>query len=199
MGKLVVFEGIDGAGTEEQSKRLLEFLKNQGKSAERIYYPDYGGPVGNLIHEYLHKKFELSLDMQFLLYAGDMVKDREKIAKLLQEGKTVIADRYFTSTIAYQGLGGFPIEKALEFAGIFQIPKPDIIIYLKVSPETSIKRKFKEKNSLDRNEENKEFLGQVGKFYDDLIEKQIFGKWIVINGEKPKEEVFGDVRKVLGV
>ena len=59
-GKLVVFEGIDGAGTETQSKLLLSHLKKDGVPAERIFYPDYDGELGKLIQQFLHKKRELS-------------------------------------------------------------------------------------------------------------------------------------------
>jgi len=198
-GTAVVMEGIDGAGTETQSKLLLDYLKNKGIPAERIYYPDYTGPIGEALHNYLHKGFNLSVNTQFLLFAGDMVKDVEKIKKWTEEGKTVILDRYFTSTLAYQCLRGFSLDKALKFAEIFGIPKPDIIIYLKVSPETSMKRKFKEKNNLDRNEENKAFLEKVSKSYENLIEKDTFGKWFVIDGEKNKEEIFSEIKNILKI
>ena len=83
-GRLIVFEGIDGSGTETQSKLLLEKL---GTSSVRIEYPDYEGDLGKLIRLFLDKKHELSPEMQFVLYAGDMVKDREKINGWLNEGK----------------------------------------------------------------------------------------------------------------
>ncbi len=197
-GKLVVIEGIDGAGGETQSKLLLRHLRSRKIPAERIYYPEYGNPIGDLIHDYLHKKHELPVDMQFLLYATDMVKDREKILGWLNQGKTVIADRYFTSVLAYQGMG-FPIENALKFAEIFRLPKPDMILYLKISPETSIKRKRGEKEHLDRNEANRAFLEKVSASYENLVKNQVWSSWFVIDGEKPPEGVFSQIRKVLRV
>jgi len=198
-GNLFVFEGIDGGGTETQSKLLLDYLKNKNISAERICYPDYEQPLGKLIHEYLHKKFDFPPDVQAMLYAADMTKDKEKIKKWLEEGRTVIADRYITSTIAYQGFRGFPVEKILKLAEIFDIPKPDVIVYLKVSAETSMKRKLKEKPDLDRNESDKKLMENLSLFYEKLAKENIFSKWIVINGEKSREEVFEEVRKALGL
>jgi len=195
-GKLIVIEAIDGGGTETQSKMLLDYLKNKNISAERICYPDYEQPIGKLIHEYLHRKFELSPAVQVLLHIADFTKDAVRIKQWLEEGKMVIADRYITTTIAYQGFR-FPVEKIINLADIFELPKPDAIVYLKISAETSIKRKLKEKDELDRNESNKEFLEQLGKFYLKLIEKNVFGKWVVVDGEKSKEEVFEEVKKAL--
>lgn len=196
-GKFIVFEGLDGAGTESQTALWLDYLRQQKKPAERIRYPDYEGPIGRLIHEYLHQKYDFSVEVQFLLYFTDFVKDVEKINEWLREGKTVIADRYFTSTIAYQGLRGFSEEKALKLAEFFNLPNPDLIVYLKVSSEVSIKRKFKEKGSLDRNEKDKEFLVKLSGFYENLIEKKAFGEWILIDGEKSIQEVFEDTKKII--
>ncbi|MEM7816199.1 MAG: dTMP kinase [Candidatus Aenigmatarchaeota archaeon] len=198
-GRLIVIEGIDGAGGETQSKLLLEYFHQNKIPSERVYYPDYGNPFGNLIHEYLHKKLNLSTESQFLLYALDIIKDREKIQEWLNQGKTVIADRYFTSTIAYQGFRGFPLENSIKFAEMFSIPKPDIIIYLRVSPETSINRKRKEKKSLDRNESDSDFLKKVSSFYESLVRENVWSRWFAIDGEKSKEEVFLQIRKVLRI
>ena len=195
-GKLIVFEGIDGAGCETQVKLLFDYLKRQGKSVERLYYPDYEGPIGKLIHQYLHKQYEFSVDIQFLLYFTDFIKDREKINQWIGEGKIVICDRYFTSTLAYQGLRGFSIKKALELARRFKLPKPDLIIYLRVSPEVSMSRKYKEKKDLDRNEADKKFLKKVWDSYEKLIKGKFFSKWAVIDGEKSIKEVFQQIVKL---
>ena len=194
----MVIEGIDGAGGETQSKKLLEYFRSGKIPAERIYYPEYGNPVGDFIHDYLHKKHELPVDMQFLLYATDMVKDKEKILNWLAQGKTVVADRYFTSVLAYQGMR-FPIENALKFAEIFSIPKPDIILFLKISPGTSIRRKKGEKEHLDRNESDRAFLEKVSASYENLIKSQVWSSWFVIDGEKSIEEVFSQIKKVLRI
>lgn len=196
-GKFIVFEGIDGAGCGAQSDTLLKFLKKKKIPAQKLIYPDYRGPIGRLIHEFLHKKYEFSPEIQFLLYFLDFLKDKEKIKKWLKEGKVVISDRYFTSTLSYQCQRGFLLKTALKVAEIFELPKPDLVIYLDVSPATSIKRKLKEKNSLDRNEADKEFLRKLERVYKNLAQKQIFSRWIMINGEKSIKEVFEEIKKYI--
>jgi len=199
-GKMVVFEGIDDAGTEVQSKRLLQHLKSGGIPCERLYYPNYDNPTGKLIHEYLHSDYNLSPDMQLVLYGGDMLLDREKILSFLKEGKIVILDRYFTSTLAYQTLDGLKQETCLRFARMFRLPKPDYVFYLKISPETSMKRKAMEKGGdVDRNERNIDLQERLARKYDSVSSESVFGRWFTIDGEKPVEEVFSQVRKVLRV
>lgn len=196
-GKLIVFEGIDGAGTESLSKAFLSYFKKQKKPVERIHYPDYNHPIGRVIHQYLHREYDFPVETQFVFYFADFVKDVEKINEWLRKGKIVLADRYFTSALAYQGLRGLSQKDALKLAEIFKLPKPDLIIYLKVSPDTSIKRKFREKRSLDRNEANKKLLGRLTKFYERLAKKNTFGKWVIIDGEGSVKEVFEEIKKII--
>ena len=196
-GKLIVIEGIDGAGTETQSKMLLAHCKKEGVPAARLEYPDYKGAFGGIIKDFLSKGKDLPVEMQFLFYAADIAKDREKIASMLAEGKAVICDRYFTSTIAYQGVRGFYVKKSLRFAEDFGIRKPDVVILLQITPQESLKRKRGENGKLDRNEEDGAFLEKVNRAYFELASDNVFGRWFVIDGERPKELVFEDVLSVL--
>ncbi len=196
-GKFIVLEGIDGAGVETHGKLLTDHLRNKNFKVERVYYPDYEGPIGGMIHNYLHSCFDFSAEVQFLIYTADFVKDKERINKWLKEGKVVIADRYFSSTIAYQSIQGFPLKKSLQMAEILELPKPDLIIYIDVSPKVSMERKFKEKNSLDRNESNEKLLKTVGSFYKKLAKNKTFTEWVVVEGEKTIEEVFEEVKASL--
>ena len=197
-GTFIVLEGIDGCGGETQSKKLVQYLRKKGKAVQLLSYPDYKGPIGKLIHEYLYKRHDFSKEVQLLLYFADFLKDNEKIQRWLAEGKTIISDRYFSSTIAYQCSSGFAVEKALQMSKLFDLPVPDLILYLDITPETSIKRKMKEKRGkLDRHEADKEFLSKLGKLYKQLIRKQIFTKWEVVNGEQSIEKVFTDTKKLI--
>lgn len=197
-GKFIVIEGIDGAGGETQTKLLTEFLKNNGKNVLQISYPDYSGGIGNLIHEFLHGKHNFSADVQFALYAADMVKDKQKIFESLASDQIVVANRYLTSTLTYQSIAGFETEKGIIFAENFNLPKPDVVIYIDIDSETSMKRKFGEKNSLDQFESNKQFLEKVRARYLELANKKVFAnKWIVIDGKKSIEEVAKEIKEIV--
>jgi len=197
-GKLFVFEGLDGAGGETQSKILREFLTKRGKECLTLKYPDYDAPIGKVIYDFLHKKVDFPADVQFVLYTVDFLKDRKRIRNAIKQNKIVVSDRYFTSTIAYEVMKGFPLENGLKLAEIIDLPKPDLVVFLDISPETSIKRKLKEKTSLDRFEEDREFLKNVKDAYHNLIKNKVFAKeWVVIDGEKPIQDVAKDVQKIV--
>jgi len=198
-GRLIVFEGVDGAGIETQANKLVEYMKKKESAVKKLSYPEYEHPIGNLIHEFLYRKFDIPVVTQTLLHLADRSKDADTIRKWLDEGKTVVSERYATSTMAYQGFLGFPVENIVKITEMARIPRPDIIIYLKISAETSVKRKRMEKTDLDRNEGDSKLMNDVGLFYEKLAEKNTFGKWVVVDGERSKEAVFKEVKKVLGL
>ena len=197
-GKFVVVEGIDGAGGETQTRLLIKFLEENGKNVLFVTYPDYSGTIGRIIHGFLHKEFDFPADVQFALYATDMVKDKQKIFQALAEGRIVVANRYLTTTLAYQTVTGFPLEKGLQFAKNFELPAPDLVIYVDIDSETSMERKMGEKNNLDKFEANKEFLEKVRRQYLQLARKKIFAKeWKIVNGKKTIDEVAEEIKKIV--
>jgi dTMP kinase len=197
-GKFIVLEGIDGAGGETQSKLLKKELEEAGYQVLLLSYPDYEGPIGKLLHDFLHGKYELSPEVQLLLYSADMIKDMQRIKQAIREGRLVISDRYFyLTTLAYQCLKGADLEKALSYAKLFGILVPDLIIFLDVSPETSIKRKYEEKGELDLHEKDEGFLKKLSKFFKQLIDQGIGGKVETIDGEKSIEEVAEEIRGIV--
>jgi dTMP kinase len=197
-GKLIVIEGIDGAGCGTQTELLKERLNEKlSQPVLHIRYPNYNNPMGVTIHKFLHEELQLSPDMQFFIYSLDMLKDMREIKKALEEGRIVLADRYFTSTLAYQCSQGFPIDKALKFADLFDFVKPDLVIYLKVSAETAMKRKIKEKSDLDMFEKDLELKKRVSKKYEELASKNIFGKWAIVDAEKSIDEVASEIEEIV--
>ena len=192
---IIVLEGNEGAGTSTQLKRVYEILNSKGIPIIKKSYPDKKGEIGKMIYKMLNEGFRYNLDFQFLLYAMDMVKDREE---LIDNSKVFLLSRYFTSTITYQIVKGFPIEKALKFAKEFGIPKPDLIIYIDVPVEVGIERKKKEKSKLDVHEADVDFLKKVRERYLENARNNIFGKWIIVDGNRPMEEVTNDIINILG-
>lgn len=199
MGFFAVLEGLDGSGGETQTKHLVQYLENKGKDILVLEYPNPDSPMGKLIYDYLNRKQDFSADVQMSLYATDMALDRGKIQETLENGGIVIANRYFLSTLAYQcGAKGVPLDIALDFASILSLPKPDLVIYLDITPGTSIQRKKGENGKLDRHEENRVFLEKVRGSYKELAKDDVFaGKWITLNGEKSITEVSYDIQDIV--
>ncbi len=200
-GAFIVIEGIDGAGGETQSRILKERLENSGKSVLLLRYPDRSREIGKFIYEHLEKQEIFTPEALTLLFIADFLKDKDRILSALAEGKIVIADRYFTSTLVYQTAQGVETEKILKLGEIFEIPKPDVAILLKISPVTSMKRKKLEKGELDKFEKNAAFLERVAKLYENFAKNNVFCEWKIVDGEasveKVSEEIWKNARKFL--
>lgn len=191
----IVIEGIDGCGGETQTRELVNALKGMGKDVFELSYPNAESPIGKVIYRYLKKEFDLPPDVQMALYEADMALDRDSILDALKKGKVIVANRYLFSTFAYQcSAKGVPHESVAGLAEILKLPKPDIVIYLDISPDTSLKRKFGEHSYLDRHEEDKELLSKVRESYKNLAKKGTFAKeWVIVDGESEIPKVSAEI------
>jgi len=187
-------EGIDGAGCGAQRKNLEVKFKEKDLAVSTLKFPYYGSPIGEVIHEFLHGERELSVEMQFLLYASQMIDEKEKIREARKK-EIIITDRYFASPLAYQGLRGFPLQSGLQFAEIFGLEIPDTTFFLDTPPQIAYARKLKEegKEELDRNESDKKFLVDVDKKYHELMRKNVLTKWVCIDNTKTIDEVSEEI------
>ncbi len=142
---LVVLEGLDGAGKSTQVRKLKEYLTERCGELEYIHFPRYDAPVyGDLISRFLRGDFgandAVHPQLVALLFAEDRHGAAPLIREALEEGKTVLLDRYVYSNIAYQcaKLKDMVARKRLrdwifntEY-GDFQLPVPDLNLFLDV-------------------------------------------------------------------
>ncbi|HEY1191088.1 MAG TPA: dTMP kinase [Gemmata sp.] len=137
-GLLIAFEGIDGAGKTTQVEFLEHFLRAAGVPFTRSKEPT-DGPWGRKIRASAGRK-RMEPAEELHAFTEDRKEHvRDLIAPALARGEVVVLDRYFYSTIAYQGaLGGDPARIAaqmFEFA-----PTPDAVILIDVPVEIGIAR-----------------------------------------------------------
>lgn len=149
-GKLIVIDGIDGSGKATQVGLLRGRLIKEGVKVKTIDFPQYyDNFFGKLIGEYLSGKYgdfiQTDPRVASVLYAADRFESSKDIKKWLEDGNTVIADRYASANQIHQGGKIDNPKKRKEFLdwlqkmeyGVFGIPKPDLVIYLDVPFEVS--------------------------------------------------------------
>lgn len=197
-GFLIDVEGIDGAGKRTLCSLIKKFLESQKHEVVQFEYPDYSSNWGKIIENYLHNKIELNIDEQFFAYFIDILKDQDKIRKLLENGIIVITDRYFPSTIAFQCAKGFSYQKALSIIEMMDVIKPDLTLFIQIPPQLALKRKFKQKKSLDRHEKDVKLLENVDKMYEKMLNKEILSKrWIKIDGNQDLKQIDENIQNIL--
>jgi len=149
-GKIIVFEGIDGSGKGTQSKKLYKHLRDRDKKVILLEFPFYektffGKEVGNYLNGKFGKLDEVDPKLSAMLYAGDRFEKKDLILKKLQQGYTIICDRYVSSNIAYQ-TAKYENQKEqkmlqkwighLEYK-VYSLPKPDVVIFMDMNPKIS--------------------------------------------------------------
>lgn len=104
---LITFEGIEGSGKSTQANLLSEFLSGNGYKVTLTREPGWGH-LGNLIRTIILEERELVLApmAELFLFCADRAQHvKDFIAPRLKNGEIVICDRFYDSTVVYQGYG----------------------------------------------------------------------------------------------
>jgi len=186
-GKFIVFEGLDGAGSSTQANLLADYLRLSGKKAIVTKEPT-NNIIGGLIRGQLSSDWKTSQECLQLLFTADRAHHLEKeILPALEQGITVICDRYILSTLAFGGLDCDMswLKKLNE-----KFPTPDITVVLDVSSATCIKRIKSARFGMELFEKE-EKLSKVWQNYEQL--KTYHPNTHIVDGEKDEKDVLKSV------
>ena len=174
----IVIEGLDGAGTTTQTRRVAEALRERGQPAAASCEPS-SGPIGGLIRQMLSKRITVYDEKRghrpvgrqtlALLFAADRLDHLEsEVYPALERGAVAISDRYYHSSLVYQGDsrdGNFDYQWVDEINSRAQAP--DLTVYLEATAELSLSR------IADRGQrdifESREKLERLEKRYEEVM------------------------------
>ncbi len=139
----IALEGIDGSGKSTQTKLLTEQLSNRGHKVYSTFEPT-NNQIGKLIRDILKGNARADHRVIAGLFVADrldhLLNEEYGIVKKLEEGYTVITDRYLFSSYAYQG-AHMNIDWVIQAnAMAAEILRPDVNIFIDVAPEVSMHR-----------------------------------------------------------
>jgi dTMP kinase len=201
MSQLIVLEGLDGAGTTTQARRLVEHLHGRGRRAHLTREPS-DGPIGRLIREMLTGHHALPGEpirqSTFgLLFAADRLDHLQReVEPQLAAGTIVVSDRWYHSSLAYQGTGA---DRDWITALNARARRPDLTIFLEVRPEIAAQRRVA--------------AGRVQELFEDLqmqhevdagyratiAELTALGERIeILDGELAPDQVFQAIAALVG-
>lgn len=184
-GLFIVFEGIDGTGKSTQVGLLAEKLRQLGYAVVATREPT-DGPYGQRIRKLFHDRAAVTRDEELELFIADRTQHvRQVIAPALAEGRVVISDRYYLSTVAYQGANGGDPELILRKNADF--PQPDLAIILEVDPARSIHRIKNQRHEKPNTFEGEENLRRVAGIFAAMDQDFIWR----VDGTGSVEEVHG--------
>jgi dTMP kinase len=196
----ITLEGPEGSGKTSHIPPLVEYLREKGYIVFPTREPG-GTSIGEQIREVIHdlKNVEMHPRTETLLYQAARAQIVEQVIKpRLKAGEIVISDRYYDSTIAYQGYG-----HQQDLAQVRALVKyatgglvPDLTVLLDVDIEEGLRRKKKDNewNRLDAY--TVEFHQRVRAGYLEIV-KQELNRWAVIDAGRVWDQVQNDLRMVI--
>ncbi len=197
----ITFEGPEGSGKSTQIKLLAAYLRRRGHQVVQTREPG-GTPIGDEIRACLHNvaHTEMAAEAEILLYSASRAQlTTELISPALAAGKLVLCDRFFDSTLAYQGYGrGLDLEmlrQITQFAtGGLQ---PDLTFLLDIDVESGLTRRQDNDESMNRLDlEAVAFHQQVRRGYHTLAAEEP-NRWVIVNADQPKEVLQAELQQIV--
>ena len=142
-GKFIAFEGIDGSGKSTQIRILAERLKMQGDTCYTTMEPT-DSPIGSLIHQIMTGRIKTDNKVIAALFVADrldhLLNDVDGIVSKVNEGITVLTDRYYFSSYAYQSVD-MPMDWIIQAnEQSSQILRPTVNIFIDTDPDIAMER-----------------------------------------------------------
>ena len=199
-GKFIVFEGIDGAGKTTQINLLAKYLREQGRAVYCTAEPTES-VSGGLLRDALSGASRRTICEMAAMFVFDRINHNVNpvngIQKMLADGFDVICDRYYYSSLAYQGSGTDPEWVSNMNLNCPEIMRPDVCIFLDLTPEQSMAR-INRNRATQEIYENEEKLTQVrNQFYrvfDQLRERDNIQ---IVDAYRSVEEIHASIVELL--
>jgi len=184
-GHLIAFEGLDQSGKQTQAELLRDRLKEDGRKARLVSFPDYGTSIGEEIARALAGEREYGPDVMQLLYVANRYERKPDLERWLEGGLVLVCDRYTASSVAYGEAMGLDPAWLADMQK--QLPPAALTIVLDIAPETAVKRKAVDR---DRYERDIARQARVRESYRRQAGEQ---GWVVLDGERSKDVIAADV------
>jgi dTMP kinase len=196
-GSLIVFEGVDGSGKSTQLALLAETLRSAGREVVETGEP-YDCEWGRKIREMARSGQGVAPEQELEWFLEQRrVHVRDLVGPSLAAGRIVLSDRYFLSTVAYQGARGLDAERLLAECEA-EFPIPDLVLLLEIDAGSGLRRVAERGGPREPAFEERAFLQRVAAIFHGLDRDYIAR--IAADGEitAVRQRVLSEVRRVTG-
>lgn len=200
-GKFIVFEGIDGSGKSTQIRFLADKLKEAGIPYEITAEPSEG-PIGVMIRQILTGECKMDNRVIAALFAADrldhILNEEDGLLHKIENGTTVICDRYYFSSYAYNGVD-MPMEWVISAnSQSSRLLKPTVNIFIDLDPDTALERIARNRQCTELFEK-KSRLEKVRENYFEVFEKMQDEMVVIIDGNQTPEAMAEEIwQKIKG-
>lgn len=199
-GRFIVFEGIDGSGKSTQVELLAERLRSQDHTVYLTRQPS-DRTIGKLLRSILTGKERTDERAIAALFLADRIDHitavEDGLITRLERGETVICDRYYFSSLAYNSLK-IPMDWVLTLhQPVFELLRPDLTLFLDLPVEESLRR-IRENRADTEHYEKLDTLIQVRENYMTAFRRREVQENIqVVNAHRTVEEIAADIREIV--
>jgi dTMP kinase len=203
----ITLEGIEGSGKSTQILHVFTFLNELGLKCVMTREPG-GTRIGRKIRSILLDPESATMNpaAELLLYTADRVQHiQEIILPMIEGGSTVICDRYFDATLAYQGVArGLDITLILDLHKLIcRNLKPDLTFLLDLSPDTGLQRAWKQLKSGSRMDTESRFEKETLVFHERVragymaIAEKEPERFRIIDASQSEDQVQAQITRIL--
>ena len=190
--KFIVFEGIDGSGKSTQCSLLYNFIKECNMPVKHLAEPT-SGEYGQQIRKMLQSGIAAPVEEQIRLFIEDRQQDYKlNIKPCIDNGITIVMDRYFYSNAAYQGSSGITPAEIIRKNSERGFPVPDRVYFIDVAPDEAMKR-ITARTGSGKTElfEKKSFLEEVRKNFLSVIDE----RFLIVDGNRSQDSIFQIIKE----
>jgi dTMP kinase len=192
----IAFEGIDGSGKSTQVKLLKDKLEQTGAKVYVTCEPT-DSPMGKTIRDIFSHRMEADHRTIAALFVADrlhhLLNKTDGIIKMLEDGYTVITDRYYLSSYAYQS-AHVELEWVMQANSLSEnLLRPDLNVYIDITAEESIERIIKGREIIEMYETLDNLQKVRNKYFEVMELVKGKEKIFITNGNRPAEAISTDI------
>jgi dTMP kinase len=188
-GYLIAFEGLDQSGKQTQAELLRDRLKQEGRKARLVSFPDYGTSIGEELARALQGEREYAPDVMQLLYVANRYERKPDLIRWLEGGLILVCDRYMASSVAYGEALGLDPSWLVEIQRF--LPPASLTIMLDISPATAVERKAVDRDRYERD------LAMQSRVRESYHRQAAANGWVLLDGEQSKDAIAAEVFSVV--
>lgn len=199
-GRLIAFEGIDGSGKSTQIRLLADRFREMGTVFYTTMEPT-DAPIGSFIHQIMTGRMKADPKVIAALFVADrldhLLNEVNGIVHKVKEGVTVLMDRYYFSSYAYQSVDvsmEWLMQANAQCSGIL---RPTVNIFIDTDPQLAMERITQNRFERELFEETSRLIRVREKYLEAFERLKDSERIVIIDGNRKPEEVAHDVWKAV--